>query len=128
MSLSLRPSWGFVILATLWIVAMGWRIYPQFKDTLRFEGRLVTFEDYMTENCGQRIGTEATSCQRQARATGQKLVAREQGLSVLLIMLPLLGYVLIYVPVQLVASAIVAHRAKAPSPSAESADGGTPII
>jgi hypothetical protein len=79
---------------------MTWRLYPQFKDTLREDGRLVTLEAYIDDSCGQRIGPGVASCLDEARTTGRRLVARQQAKSVLLIVAPLLGYLLIYVPVR----------------------------
>jgi hypothetical protein len=100
-SSAFRLSRYFVILSAVWVLAMTWRLYPQFKDTLRDDGRLVTFEAYVDDSCGQRIGPGVASCLDEARATGRRLVAREQGKSVLLIEAPLLGYLLMYVPARL---------------------------
>jgi len=88
----------FIVLTAIWVVAMTWRIYPQFRDTLRVDGRLMGFTDYVEESCGQRIGPAAASCLVEARTTGRRLVASEQGKSVLLIVAPFLGYLLIYLP------------------------------
>ncbi|HXY98672.1 MAG TPA: hypothetical protein VEI03_01640 [Stellaceae bacterium] len=93
-----RLSRYFIVLTALWIVAMTWRIYPQFGDALRVDGRLIGFADYVEESCGQRIGPAAASCLAEARITGRRLVASQQGKSVLLIEAPLLGYLLIYLP------------------------------
>ena len=87
-----------VAFAAVWVVAMTCRLYPQFKDTLREDGRLVTLEAYVDDSCGQRIGPGVASCLDEARATGRRLVAHEQAKSVLLIEAPLLAYLLIYVP------------------------------
>jgi hypothetical protein len=103
-----RLSRYFVVLAAVWMVAMTWRIYPQFGDTLRIDGRLMAFSDYVEENCGQRIGPAARSCLAEARDTGHRLVAQEQGKSVLLIEAPLLGY-LIYLPLRLLVEALGRH-------------------
>lgn len=101
MASGFRLSRYFVILSAVWILAMTWRLYPQFKDTLRDDGRLVTLDTYVDDSCGQRIGPGVASCLDEARATGRRLVAREQGKSVLLIEAPLLAYLLIYVPARL---------------------------
>jgi hypothetical protein len=93
-----RLSRYLIVLAALWVAAMTWRIYPQFGDALRVDGRLIGFADYVEESCGQRIGPAAASCLAEARATGRRLVASEQGKSVLLIEAPLLFYLLIYLP------------------------------
>jgi len=100
-SSAFRLSRYFVVLSAVWVLAMTGRLYPQFKDTLRDDGRLVTLEAYIDDSCGQRIGPGVASCIDEARATGRRLVAREQGKSVLLIEAPLLAYLLIYVPVRL---------------------------
>ena len=102
MSSVFRLSRYFVVLSAVWVVVMTWRLYPQFKDTLRDDGRLVTLDAYIDDTCGQRIGPGVASCLEEARATGQRLVAREQGKSVLLIEAPLLTYLLIYLPARLV--------------------------
>lgn len=98
MSSAFRLSRYLVALAAVWVLAMTCRLYPQFKDTLREDGRLVTLEAYIDDNCGQRIGPGVASCLDEARATGRRLVAREQAKSVLLIEAPLLAYLLIYAP------------------------------
>jgi hypothetical protein len=93
-----RLSRYFVVLAAVWVVAMLWRIYPQFPDTLRIEGRLTSFADYVEDSCRERIGPAAATCLAEAQVTGRRLVAREQGKSVLLIEAPMLAYLLIYLP------------------------------
>jgi hypothetical protein len=108
----LRLSRYFVVLALVWVIAMTWRLYPQFKDTLRSEGRLVTFDDYVDESCGQKIGPAAASCFQEARDTGRRLVAREQGKSVLLIEAPLLGYLLVYLPLRVTLDRVGRRRAE----------------
>jgi hypothetical protein len=102
----------FVIFAAVWVAAMTWRIYPQFKDALRIDGRVLTFAEYVEEACGQRIGPNATSCIEEAWATGRREVAREQGKSVLLIAAPLLGYLLVYMPVRLGVAHLADRRRK----------------
>jgi hypothetical protein len=110
MSRGARPSFYFVILTAVWMVAMTWRLYPQFKDTLRIHGRLITLEDYIEESCGQRIGPDAASCLAEVRAKGHRLVAREQGKSILLIEAPVLGYLLIYLPSRLALRSLARRR------------------
>ena len=90
----------FLVLAVVWVVVMTLRIYPQFADTLRIEGRLTTLSGYVDESCAQRIGPAAMSCRQEALDTGSRLVAREQGKSVLLVEAPLLGYLLAYLPLR----------------------------
>jgi hypothetical protein len=93
-----RLSRYFMVLAAVWVVAMTWRIYPQFPDTLRIDGRLTSFADYVEDSCHERIGPAAASCLAEAQITGRRLVASEQGKSVLLIEAPLLAYLVIYLP------------------------------
>jgi len=100
----------FVVFAALWMVAMTWRIYPQFKDTLRIDGRLTVLSDYVEESCGQRIGPGAESCLEEARTTGRRLLAQEQGKSILLIVAPVLLYLVIYLPLRLIADRIGGRR------------------
>ena len=90
----------FFILAAIWVIVMTARIYPQFGDTLRIEGRLTTLSEYVDESCTQRIGPTAAICKDEAWDTGSRLVAREQGKSVLLVEAPLLGYLLLYLPLR----------------------------
>ena len=97
---------------------MTWRIYPQFKDTLRIDGRLMSYADYVEESCGQRIGPAAASCFAETRDTGHRLVAREQGKSVLLIEAPLLGYLLIYLPSRAVLDRLRGRRQASPDAGA----------
>lgn len=94
----MRLSRYIIVLCAVWVTAMTWRIYPQFKDTLRLDGRLMSLSQYVDQGCGQRIGPAAASCLAEARITGARLVAMEQAKSLLLIEAPLLGYLLIYLP------------------------------
>ena len=93
-----RLSRYLVVLCAIWVIAMTWRLYPQFKDTLRIDGRVMSYADYVAERCGERIGPAAQTCLGEARSTGRRLVAREQAKSLLLIEAPLLAYLLIYLP------------------------------
>jgi hypothetical protein len=91
----------FVILAIVWMVGMTWRIYPQFKDTIRIDGRLTNVADYLDEVCGQRVGPAAAACLAETRRSTRILLRREQGKSILLIDAPLLGYLFLYLPLRL---------------------------
>ncbi len=82
---------------------MTWRIYPQFKDTIRVDGRLTVVSEYLKDTCGQRLGPAAASCLNAARKRAQALLRREQSKSILLIDAPLFGYLLIYLPLRLLA-------------------------
>ncbi len=80
------------------------RLYPQYKDTLRIDGRLLTLAEYVDETCGQRIGPAASACLAEAQERGRWLLAREQGRSSVLIEAPLLGYGLVYLPLHAIAA------------------------
>jgi hypothetical protein len=95
-----RPSRYLVVLCAIWVIAMTWRLYPQFKDTLRVDGRVMSYADYVAESCGERTGPAAATCLGKARSTGHRLVAREQAKSLLLIEAPLLLCLLIYLPLK----------------------------
>jgi hypothetical protein len=107
---SVQPSRYFVILAAVWMSVMAWRLYPHFGDALKVDGRLMTFAEYLEDRCGQRIGPAADSCIAEAEDTGRRLVAREQGRSLLLIEAPLLGYLLVYAPLRYAARLAAAAR------------------
>jgi hypothetical protein len=96
-----KLSYYLVLVVTAWMAVMTWRIYPQFKDAVRVDGRLTTVDDYVDDACGERVGPAAETCFAEARETAQHLLRREQGKSVLLIQAPLLGYLLIYWPIAL---------------------------
>jgi hypothetical protein len=91
------PSY-FLIFAAVWMIAMTWRVHPQFKDMLKVDDRLVTLDDYIEESCGQRIGPDAAVCVEEARVTGRRLVAGQQGRSMLFILAPFLAYLAFYLP------------------------------
>jgi hypothetical protein len=95
------PSRLVLALAVLWMAAMTWRIYPQFGDTIRVEGRLTTVSDYVGRTCGQRVGPAASTCLGEAAETAQLGLREEQGKSLLLILAPLVIYVLLWWPVRL---------------------------
>jgi len=96
-----RSSRYFALLAITWMIIMTWRIYPQFKDAVRVEGRVTTVEDYLESTCGERVGPAAATCLAEAREDAQRLLRREQGKSILLIEAPVLAYLAIYVPLAL---------------------------
>ena len=101
MSATPKLSSYLVVLVIAWMAVMTWRIYPQFKDAVRVDGRLTTVDDYIDDACGERVGPAAETCLAEARATARLLLRHEQGKSVLLIEAPLLGYLLIYLPMAL---------------------------
>jgi len=111
-SASYRLSRYVVIFSVVWMTALTWRLYPQFKDTLRIDGRLSTLADYVEDACGQRVGPAAVSCLKEAQETGRRLVAQEQGKSVLLIEAPVFGYFLIYFPIHLIIGLVGGRAAK----------------
>ena len=88
------PQRIFCVLAGLWMVAMAWRLYPQFGDTIRVDGRLTTVASYLSDACGQRVGPAAVTCLAESRETAQLLLRQEQGKSVLVILAPILVYLL----------------------------------
>ena len=89
------------LLVVTWMAVMTWRIYPQFKDAVRVEERVTTVDDYISATCGERLGPGAETCLAEAREEAQRLLRREQGRSVLLILAPILIYILAYAPVLL---------------------------
>ncbi len=88
------PSRLFLAVAVLWLVAMTWRLYPQFKDTIRVDGRLTTVSAYLEDSCGQRVGPGAATCLAETGEQAQLLLRSEQGKSILTIIAPALAYVL----------------------------------
>jgi hypothetical protein len=101
----MRFSRYFLLLAAVWVIAMTWRIYPQFGDGLRIDGRLITVEDYVDDSCTQRVGPAAQTCLAEAAGEAQILLGREQGKSILLISAPILLYLLAYLPMCLAGAA-----------------------
>lgn len=99
MRFAFRGSRRFLIFALVWMVAVTWRLYPQFKDAVRVDGRVTTVEDYVAETCGERVGPAAATCLAEARAAAQRLLRDEQGKSILLINAPLVLY-LLYLPLR----------------------------
>jgi len=91
----------FTLFATAWIVAMTWKVYPQFRDTLRVDGRVVALDDYVAEACAERVGPLATSCRATKLESGRRMVAAEQAKALLLIEAPLILYAVFYLPLRL---------------------------
>ncbi len=94
----MRLSRYFLLLVTVWVIAMTWRIYPQFGDGLRIDGRVASVEQYVDDSCAQRVGPAAQTCLAEAAGEAQILLRREQGKSILLITAPILLYLLAYLP------------------------------
>lgn len=99
MRFAFRGSRYFLVFALVWMVAMTWRLYPQFKDAVRVDGRITTVEDYVAETCAERVGPAAGTCLAEARAAAQRLLRDEQGKSILLIDAPLMLF-LLYLPLR----------------------------
>ena len=87
-----RLSRYVLLFTVLWLIVLSWRIYPQFKDAVRVDGRLTTVEDYVESTCGERLGPGAATCLAEAREEARHLLRREQGKSILLIEAPIFGY------------------------------------
>lgn len=90
------PPYAALLLA-LWMAAMTARLYPQFKDALRVDDRLVTVSEYIEESCNERLGPAAGTCLAEAAGEAHILLRREQAKSILLILAPAVLY-LIYLP------------------------------
>jgi len=101
----------YLLLAALWMVAMTWRLYPQFGDTIRMDGRLTTVSAYLDDTCGQRVGPAASTCVDEASERAQLQLRVEQGKSVLLILAPLLGFA-VWLPIRQIQAS---RRARADS-------------
>ena len=91
----------FTLFAAAWILVMAWKVYPQFKDTLRVDGRVVALDDYVEDACGERVGPLATSCRATKLESGRRMVAAEQAKALLLIEAPLILYAVLYLPIRL---------------------------
>ena len=117
MSPAFHPSRTFSVLAVVWIVAMTWHIYPQFKEAIRIDGRVMAVEDYVAETCAQRVGPAAATCLAETYETARQLLRREQAKSILLIEAPVLGYLSIYLPLRLLVGALIGHRASGAAPA-----------
>jgi hypothetical protein len=99
----------FLVLAAVWMVAMTWRLYPQFGNAIRVDGRLTTVARYIDDSCGQRVGPAAATCLAESGEKAQLLLRREQARSVLLILAPLLVYGIIWRPLQFLRARIGAR-------------------
>ena len=86
------------LFAAVVIVAMTWKVYPLFRDTLRVDGRVVSLDDYVADACGERVGPLATSCREATLDHGRRLVAGQQAKALLMVEAPLVAYLLIYLP------------------------------
>jgi hypothetical protein len=91
----------FTIFAAAWIVAMTWKVYPQFKDTLRVDGRVVALDRYVEDACSEKAGLEAAACAATKLQSGRARVAAEQAKALLLIEAPLILYAVLYLPIRL---------------------------
>ena len=95
----------FTLFAAAWIVVMTWKVYPEFRDRLRVDGRVVSLDDYVEDACGERVGPLATSCRATKLQIGRHLVSAEQGKALLLIEAPLILYAALYFPIRLLRGA-----------------------
>jgi hypothetical protein len=89
------------LFAVVWIVAWTWKLYPQFKDLLRVDGRLVALDDYVEDACGERVGPLATSCRATTLERGRRMVAAEQAKALLLVEAPLILCAVLYLPLRM---------------------------
>jgi hypothetical protein len=96
-----RSARYFVLFAALWVIAMTWKLYPQFPDTLRVEGRVVALDDYVEDACSARVGPDAASCVVTALEDADKKLRVEQAKSLLLVQAPLILYAILYLPLRL---------------------------
>ncbi len=111
----MRRSAYLSVLCAIWVIAMTWRIYPDFKDRLRLDGRLMSLAEYIEESCGQRIGPAAASCLAEARITGRRLVASEQAKSLLLIEAPLFFYLVYFLIARAIRRRLPGEAEQAPA-------------
>lgn len=91
----------FTLFAVVWIAAMTWKVYPQFKDTLRVDGRIVALDDYVADACTERVGPLATTCRATKLESGRRMVAAEQAKALLMIEAPLILFAVFYLPIRL---------------------------
>jgi hypothetical protein len=89
------------LFAAAWILVMTWKLYPQFKDTLRVDGRVVALDQYVEDACGEKAGTEATVCRATKLESGRRMVAAEQAKVLLIVEAPLIVYAVLYLPIVL---------------------------
>jgi hypothetical protein len=80
------------------MIVMAWRLYPQFKDAVRVDGKVTTVGDYIARACGKRVGRDAVQCVAAARSEARRLLRHEQADSILLIIAPVFGYLALGVP------------------------------
>ena len=95
----------FTLFAAAWILAMTWKLYPQFKDTLRVDGRVVALDQYVEDACSEKVGLEAAACPATKLQAGRRMVAAEQAKALLLIEAPLILYALVFLPTSLLRGA-----------------------
>ncbi len=93
------------VFAAAWIVAMTWKVYPQFKDTLRVDGRVVALDEYVETACSEKAGPEAAACPATKLQSGRRMVVAEQAKALLLIEAPLILWAAFYLPIRLLRSA-----------------------
>ena len=98
------------------IIAMTWKVYPLFRDTLRIDGRVVSLDDYVAEVCGERVGPLATSCREATLEHGRRLVASQQAKALLMVEAPLIAYLLIYLPYRAIVRRLDRSRARPAAP------------
>ncbi|HKX10630.1 MAG TPA: hypothetical protein VJN67_20690 [Stellaceae bacterium] len=98
-----RPALSryLTLFVAAWIVVMTWKVYPQFKDTLRVDGRVVALDDYVEDACSEKVGLEAAACAATKLQNGRRLVVAEQAKALLLIEAPLILCVILYLPIRL---------------------------
>ena len=90
-----------MLAAVLWMAAMTARLYPQFSDAIRVDGRVTTVAAYLADACGERAGPLAITCRQAAQLRARHLLRREQAKSILLIEAPVLGYFFLFWPARL---------------------------
>lgn len=99
----MRPALSryLTLFAAAWIVVMTWKVYPQFKDSLRVDGRVVALDDYIEDACSEKVGLEAAACAATKLQSGRRMVVAEQAKALLLIEAPLFLYVVFILPIRL---------------------------
>ena len=98
------------------VLAMTWKVYPLFKDTLRIDGRVVSLDDYVAEACGERVGPLATSCREATLEHGRRLVASQQAKALLMVEAPLIAYLVVYLPYRSIVRRLDRSRARPSAP------------
>ena len=91
----------FTVFAAVWIAAMTWKVYPQFKDTLRADGRVVSLDDFVADACGEKAGPEAAACRATKLESGRRMVRSAQAKAMLLIEAPVIFYAVVLLPIGL---------------------------